>query len=109
MNSGNEISMIQCQTGNGFKHAIITDRLPTFSSNPESVLVATQDRYAALLTATEQALSLAVGSAITISAPKAQIVNAQEGDREKIVIDELSWQANKNGTNIDQDVSIVFS
>jgi phosphatidylglycerophosphatase A len=79
------------------------------TSNPESVLVATQDRYAPLLTATEQALSLAIGSAITITATKAQIVNNQEGDREKVVIDELSWQCNKNGTNLDQDVSIVFS
>lgn len=108
-NSGNEISIIQCQTGNGFRNGIITDRLPTVTSNPESVLIATQDRFAPLLTATEQALSLAIGSAITITATKAQIVNNQEGDREKIVIDELSWQCNKNGTNLDQDVSIVFS
>ena len=107
-NSGNEISMIQCQTGNGFKNAIITDRLPTVTSNPESVLIATQDRYAPLLTATEQALSLAIGSAITITIPKAQIVNNQEGDREKVVIDDLSWQCNKN-TTLDTDVSIVFS
>lgn len=107
--SGNLITLIQCQTGNGFRNALVYDRAPRFTSNPESVLVATQDRYESLLSSTEAALSLAIGSAITISAPAAQIVNAQEGDREGVVIDELEWQANKNGTNLDQDVSLVFS
>lgn len=107
--AGNEISMIQCQTGNGFKNALVHNRAPRFTSNPESVLVATQDRYASLLSSVEASLSLAIGNAITISAPKAQIVNLQEGDREGVVIDEVEWQANKNGTGIDQDVSIVFS
>jgi len=107
--SGNKTTLIQCQSGNGLKNALIVDRSPIFTSDPESLLVATQDRYAPLLTTTEQALSLAIGTAITITVPKAQLVDNQEGDREGIVIDQLTWQGNKNAANLDQDVSIVFS
>jgi hypothetical protein len=107
--AGNKISLLQCQTGNGYKSALIVDRAPMATSNPESVLNATQNRWAPLTTAAEQALNLTVGAAITISAPKAQIVDNQEGDRESVLIDNLKWQINKNGDNLDQDVSIVFS
>ncbi len=110
LDAGNEVILRECSTSaSGYVSAMIVDRVPKITANPESVLVATQDRFGQWLAGTEAALSIALGSAITISAPKAQVVNLQEGDRNKLVIDEIEWQANKNGATADQEVSIVFS
>lgn len=108
--AGNEVIMRECSTNvSGFSSGLIVNRVPIITANPESVLNATQDRFGKWLSGAEDALSIAIGSAITISIPKAQVINLQEGDRNRVVIDDITWQANKNGTNNDQDVSIVFS
>jgi len=110
IDAGNNVVMRECTTdASGYISGIITDRNPVVKGNPESVLVATQDRFGMWLAGTEAALSIAVGSAITFTAPKAQVTNIQEGDRNKMVIDEIEWAANKNGVTADQELSIVFS
>jgi hypothetical protein len=48
-------------------------------------------------------------SVITINAPKAQILSISEADRENMVVDEITWQANRDGSNIDQECSITFT
>lgn len=111
---GNEVVMRECaSTAAGYISGIITNRKPRITANPEAVTVAAQDRYGLWLSATEAAFSVVLDgpstSTITISAPKAQIVNCQEGDRNKMVIDEVEWACNKNGTSNDQEFSIVFA
>lgn len=110
IDAGNQVVMRECSTSaSGYISSMIVDRVPKIMANPESVLVATQDRYGKLLAGTEASLSIAIGSAITFTAPKAQVVNIQEGDRNKFVIDDIEWQCNKNGSTADQELSIAFS
>jgi hypothetical protein len=109
-NAGNTVEPIFCQdSAIGYKFVAISNREPMITANPETVINSTQDRYAPLLTPTEQVLSIAIGSAITINAPKAQIVNNQEGDRTGLVIDQLDFQLNQNANAVDEDVSLTFS
>ncbi len=110
---GNEITMLECGAANGYERAIITGRNPKVTGDPESKLVATADRYGQFLSMTEGALTWDLdgptNSLITIAAPKAQIVKATEGDRNKIVVDTLEWQLNRNGSTVDQEFSILFT
>jgi hypothetical protein len=46
---------------------------------------------------------------LSFDAPKAQIINSQEGDRNGIVIDSLELQCNKNGATHDQELQIIFT
>jgi hypothetical protein len=114
LDSGNEMTLRQSAVAtSGFIAGIITNRLVKVTGNPEAKLVATQDRYGALLAMTEGALTWDLdgptNSKITVAAPKAQIVAAQEGDRNKLVTDELEWQCNRNGSTADQEASITFT
>ena len=110
IDAGNTVVMRECTTNaSGYVSGIITDRKPIIKGNPESVLVATQDRFGLFLAGTEAALSIAIGGAITFTAPKAQVTNMQEADRNGVVIDQIEWAANKNGVTADQELSIVFS
>lgn len=112
--AGNEIALLESPaTAAGFSYGIITDRYPLITCNPESVLVATQDRFGAWLAATEAEFSVTLdgpsNATLEISAPKAQITNVQEGDRNKVVIDDLEFKCNKNGATADQELSFVFT
>lgn len=118
INSGNEVVLREDPaTDSGFFTALVTNRRPTVTLNPESVTVATQDRMGILLASTEYALELDVGgpegtssdAVLSFDAPKAQIINNQEGDRNAINIDQLEMQCNKNGATHDQELSIVFT
>ena len=114
INSGNEITMREDPaTASGYCAGLVTSRLPTITANPETDLVATRPTYTDWVDGTEAALSIVLDgptdSDITISAPKAQIVNAQEGDRNRIVTDDIEWRCQKNGATADQELSIVFN
>lgn len=114
IDSGNQITMREDPTtAAGYCAGIIVDRHPTISANPESDLVATRDTYGDWIAGTEAAFSIVLDgpsdSDITISAPKAQIVNAQESDRNRIVTDSIQWNCQKNGASADQELSIVFN
>jgi len=114
IDAGNNIILRECaSTDGGYISGLITSRYPTIEANPEATLVATDDPYGDWLAGNEAALSVVLDgpsdSDITISAPKAQIFNAQEGDRDGLMVDNLTWQCNKNNTTHDQCLSIVFN
>jgi len=97
----------------GFLAGLITNRVVRITGNPESKLVATQDRYGKLLDMSEHSLTWSLdgptNSVMTFTAPKAQIISLQEADRENLVVDEIEWQANRNGNNVDEECSITFT
>jgi hypothetical protein len=118
INAGNSVIMRECPTTDaGYISAFITNRIPTVTVNPEAATIAAQDRWAAWLAQTEQALELDVaGPAGTVSdavlsfdAPKAQIINAQEASRNDMVTDDIEFQLNKNGSTRDEELSITFT
>lgn len=112
--AGNEVILRECaSTAAGYISGLVVNRYPKANANPESVLVATQDRFGIWLAPTEAALSVTLdtptNSSLVITAPKAQITNLQEGERNKLVTDEVEWMFNKNGATADQEVSLVFT
>lgn len=112
--AGNQIKMIEdATTASGLCYGIVTDRQTRITANPESELVATRPDYADWIGDVEAALAVTLDgpsdSTIALSAPKAQIINVQEGDRDGLQIDDIEWAANKNGANLDENFSITFS
>lgn len=112
--AGNNVIMRPCAgTAAGFVSALVTDRTPTITADPEATLVATQDRYGDLLSNAEAEFTITLDGAntstIEISAPKAQYTNVQEADRNAMVTDALTFQCNKNGTTADQSLQIIFT
>lgn len=111
---GNEIVMREDPTkAGGLISGIITDRVPKITCNPEAVLAATQDRDLIWLGMTEYTISVSLDCPTTatliFTAPKAQIINIQEGDRGKMVTDEIEFQCNKNGSGLNQELAIWFT
>jgi hypothetical protein len=111
---GNEVILRECaSTVSGYHSALITNRKPMITGDPEAKLVATRDPYGQLLAMTEGILTWDLDgpttSKVTIAAPKAQIIKNTEGDRNKLVTDELEWQCNQNGSTVDQELSITFT
>lgn len=111
---GNTVIMRECPTkAGGYISAYITDRVPTITLNPEASTIAAQDRWAAWIAQTEQAIELDVAgptnAVLSFDAPKAAIQNNQEGERNGIVTDELELQCNKNGATHDEELSITFT
>jgi hypothetical protein len=112
---GNEIMMRECATdASGFHSALITNRKPMVTANPEAKLVATRPSYTNWLARLEASLSIGLASAtgngsFVFAAPKAQIINIQEGDRNRLVTDELEWQCNRNAQTDDREFSITFT
>jgi len=114
INSGNSVILRECPTTEaGFISAIITDRLPTITIDPEAVTVASQDRWGKYLAQDEHELELDVGgptnSQIEFVAPRAQILNISETDRNGQVADSIEYQCNKNGATHDQELTITFT
>ena len=111
--AGNEVTLLEDPTdATGYSYAVVVDRAPKFTANPESVLVGTQNRWSEWISNTEDTFELDINgpttSFMSIDAPKAQIINVQEGDRGKIVTDEVEWACNKDAT-LDTEVSIIFT
>lgn len=113
VDAGNSVIMRECVNASdrsGFVSALVTNRAPVITADPESVLVATQDRDALWLTSSAQALSIQIGSAgssITIAAPKAQLENKQQGNRSDMMVDNLTWLATA-GSSADTELTIAF-
>jgi hypothetical protein len=91
---------------------VIPDRNPKITTDPFSVLVGTQNRYGKFFAGDEEAFSLSIpapsSSAITLAAPKAEILRIQEGDRGMMAMDDMELQCNKNVDAADQEFSITF-
>lgn len=113
VDAGNSVIMRECvdvADRSGYKSAIVTNRAPVITSDPESELVATQDRDAKWLTSTPEAFSMRVGvsaASIVIAAPKAQLENKQQGNRSDMMTDDLTWLATK-GSAADTELTIAF-
>lgn len=116
--AGNKIIMRECPDDiAGFKSGIIVDREPKITINPESQLVADDDRYGFWIGGDEYALSAALtgksgvvsDATFTLAAPKAQVVSIGDGDRDGLSVDEVELSCNKNGTTNDEDVSLTFT
>lgn len=111
---GNVITARECSTSAaGIDSFVITDRNIRVTGNPESKLIATQNRYAQFRDSTEGVLSFTIAgpttSTLVLSMPKAQIVAKPMGDRNGIMVDQIEWQANKNGDTADEELSITFN
>jgi hypothetical protein len=113
VDAGNEVILRECagEIG-GIKSALVTNRKPMITANPEMVLVATQNRHSQWLTPTPGALVITTGGAsenrLVITAPKAQIQNIQEGDRSNMAIEDITWMATAND-DPDEELTIAFA
>lgn len=93
-------------TAKGFHSAVISDRLPKVTINPEAVLVATQDVIDHWLDYDVFAASWAAsegGDSATFETSNLQIINPQRGDREGVMTEEIEAQIN------DDDLEITFA
>jgi len=112
---GNTVIMRECvETGNrtGFESAIVTDRAPIFTADPESVLVATQNRDSLWLTSDAGVLAITIAgpttSTVVINAPAAQLENKQQAERSGLATDDLTWLATA-GSTPDSELTITFN
>jgi hypothetical protein len=115
VDAGNTVVMRECVNSadrSGYVSAIVTNRAPIITADPESLLVATQDRDALWLTSSPEALSITVNgtgnSTIVVAAPKAQLENKQQGNRNDINTDDLTWLATA-GSAVDTELTITFN
>lgn len=115
VDAGNTVVMredVNAADRSGFISAIVTNRAPIITADPESVLVATQNRDNLWLTSTPEPLSISINgpgnSTIVISAPEAQLENKQQGARNDIMTDDLTWLATAAST-VDTELSITFN
>lgn len=116
VDAGNAVVMRECaETGNrtGYKSAIVTNRVPVITADPEALLVATQDRELDWLTnRTAAALAITIDgtgtSSVVIDAPAAQIENKQHGNRNDMITDDMTWLCTAGGSP-DQELTITFN
>ncbi len=113
VDAGNSVIMresVDATDRSGYLSALVTDRVPVITGDPESLLVATQDRDAHWLSSLPYALSITIGasgSSIVVAAPKAQLENKQQGNRNKMATDDLTWLAT-TGSAVDTELTITF-
>jgi hypothetical protein len=112
--SGNTIAMAySTNTASGYKHAIVAARVSTIRGNPESCLVATQDRYLMCQNNDQAALAIEFlgngTSKIGFSAPKAGIETITSAPRDGLACDDILWACNKNASNENQALAIAFT
>lgn len=110
---GNSVIMRECVNAtdrSGYVSALITNRAPVITADPESELVATQPRDAHWLSSLPYSLVARVGasgSAITFTASKAQLENKQQGNRNDMMTDDLTWLCTA-GSAVDTELTIAF-
>lgn len=115
IDAGNTVILRECATNSdasGYAAAMITDRSVTGTIDPESTLVATADPYGDWVASTERALAFDLENAtdkFAVNAPKLQITNVQEAERNGIVTDTISFQCNRSAAAGNDELTIVFS
>lgn len=114
IDAGNTVVMREdASKASGYISAIVTNRYPKITLDPEAKTVATQDRLGLFQSNTQYALELhcaGVGnSKLQFDAPKAQITKVGYGDRNKLFVDSLEMACGKNGATHDQSLSITFT
>ncbi len=113
VDAGNEVILRECAgDATGIVSALVVNRKPMITANPEMVLVATQNRHNQWLTPTPAALVITTGSSaenrLVITAPKAQLQNIQQGERSGLATDDLTWMATAND-DPDEELTIEFA
>tara|TARA_R110000868_G_scaffold290945_3_gene551164 strand:+ start:824 stop:1762 length:939 start_codon:yes stop_codon:yes gene_type:complete len=115
LDAGNTVVLRECATNtdsSGYASAVITNRLPTGTVNPESELDGTKDNYDLWTSMTEEAVAFSIQNAtdkFAVAAPKAQRTNVQMGDRNGLVTDEITFQCNKSAAAGNDELSFTFS
>jgi len=113
--AGNNVMLRPCQTaadGSGLAAAHITGRKVVCNFDPEMTLPGTFAPWTDWIDHTERALSLELQDAddsITIAAPKAQVLNAQEADRNGIVTANIQLGCNRSASAGDDELTITFA
>jgi hypothetical protein len=113
VDAGNSVIMRECvdvANRTGYESAVVTNRAPVITADPESVLVATNPLEAKWLTSTPEPFSMRIGVAlasIVIAAPEAQIENKQQGNRSDMDIDNMTWLCTA-GATADSELTITF-
>jgi hypothetical protein len=115
VDAGNSVQMRECvEAGNrtGYESAIVTDRAPIITADPESVLVATQNRDNLWLTSDPGPLAITLNgtgnSTLVIAAPAAQLENKQQAERNGMSTDDLTWLCSR-GSAADTELTITFN
>lgn len=94
---GNEVTVREdTNSANGFQHAIIADRNPTLTWNPDAVTAATRDYFDSFLAGTPQRMRWSCGSAtdnrVDFRVTSAQFTGVADGDRDSVVIYDTTTQ-----------------
>jgi hypothetical protein len=95
----------------GFISAMITDRKMKGSMDPEAALVATRDNLGIWLARTEGALAISLGAStngVAFAAPKLQLTNVQEANRNDIYTENLDFVLNRSASLGDDELTITF-
>lgn len=116
IDSGNTVALREnANAVSGLISALITDRNPSGTLDPEAELIATKDWMSELLAATtnyfETTIALATpvpGNKVTIIAPAVQIVSLGDGDRSGIALDQLGLRFPTVTSTGDDELSVLF-
>jgi hypothetical protein len=115
VDAGNTVILRECvENGNrtGIKSALVTNRAPIITGDPEAVLVATANRESQWVDMTTGVLAATLkgtgNSTVVISAPAAQIEDKQKGDRNGMVTDDITWLCTE-GATADSELTITFN
>jgi len=112
IDAGNEVVLRPCVNptdGSGFTTALITNRRTTGEFNPESTLVNTKNVYNDWLTYDTHTLNYRIGDGVSefnAQLDSFQIENLQEGDRESMQIDTVSFSQTINSLIIQTGASL---
>jgi hypothetical protein len=99
--------------GTGYHAAYIVGRDITVMMDPEAVAFVTKNWYEDWMDGDELALSLVLGgdsnNTITIAMPKLQPHNVQPGDRNGLMVDQITSKPNANSDTGDNEMTVTFS
>lgn len=110
---GNQVILREdANDSSGYCHAVITGRRCVGTMNPEAALVATEDTYGNWTSRTERAMALQLGSGtnrVDFDAPKLQVTNVQEAERNGLQVDQVDYQLNRSAAAGDDELTIDFN
>lgn len=113
VDAGNTVILRECAGDlSGIKTGLVTDRKPMVTANPEMVLAGTQNRHSQWLSMSANSLVITTGASsenrLVITLPKAQIQSIQQGERNGLLTDEITWMATAND-DPDEELTIAFA
>lgn len=108
---GNQVVLREDSSNStGYHTAVITGRDPTVRIDPEAALVATYNAYGKLTGRTEEAMAWSLGSVgnrVAFAAPKCQIREIGDGERNGLRLDEILFQLNRSAAAGDDSWQIT--